>query len=77
MAEVFAFFIIPDISINEVPSKGTKVVRVDGFNPKDNNTVISNYYQCGPGSLKTKLLLEVGCQIMSEPVFNILRTNTL
>ena len=67
-------FEIPEIIMAKIPTEGTKVVRLDGFNPKDNNTIISNYYQYGPGSFETTLLLDVGCQIMKEPIFNTLRT---
>ena len=67
-------FEIPEIIMAKIPTEGTKVLRLAGFNPKDNNTIISNYYQYGPGSLRTKLLLEVGCQIMDELTFNTLRT---
>ena len=35
---------------------------------------VTNYYQFGPGSLKDYMHFEVGCQIMEEPVFDILRT---
>ena len=65
---------IPEIVINEIPNEGINAVCIGGFNPKDNNTIIWNHYQYGPGSLRTKLLLEVGCQIMDEPTFNTLRT---
>ena len=65
---------LPDIIIKKVPNEGTKVVRIDGFNPKNNNTIVSNYYQHGLGSLKTEIFLAIACQIMSEPVFDTLRT---
>ena len=35
---------------------------------------VTNYYQFGPGSMKEYMHFEVGCQIMEEPVFDILRT---
>ncbi len=65
---------VPEITVNKIPTEGTKILRVDGFNPKDNNTLITNYYQFGPGSLQDYTHLEVGCQIMEEPVFDTLRT---
>ena len=67
-------FQVPQISINKIPNKGEKILCVAGFNPKDNNTIISNIYQYGPGSFETQMLLEIGCQIMKEPTFDILRT---
>ena len=63
-----------EIVIKKAPNEGTKVVRIDGFNPKNNNTIVSNYYQYGPGSLRTEIFLAIACQIMSEPVFDTLRT---
>ena len=66
-------FQIPEVRINQIPNGKNVVIRVDGFGPKDKNTIVSNYYQYGPGTLKEKLLLEIGCQIMKEPAFEILR----
>ena len=65
---------VPEIVVNKIPENDTKILRVDTFNPKDNNTLITNYYQFGPGSMLDYMHLEVGCQIMEEPVFDILRT---
>jgi len=65
---------IPEIIVKKIPEQGTKILRVNTFNPKDNNTLVTNYYQFGPGSLKDYMHFEVGCQIMEEPVFDILRT---
>merc|ERR1719273_678237 len=67
-------FQVPQISVNKIPEEKTKFLRVDGFNPKNNNTLITNYYQLGLGSMHKYMLLEVGCQIMEEPVFDTLRT---
>ena len=36
---------IPEIIVNKIPESKTKVVRVDSFNLKDNNTCMINYYQ--------------------------------
>jgi len=65
---------IPEIIVKKIPEQGTKILRVNTFNPKDNNTLVTNYYQFGPGSMKEYMHFEVGCQIMEEPVFDILRT---
>ena len=72
--EISSNFNFPDIAIKRIPNEGTKVVRIDGFNPKNNNTIVSNYYQYGPGSLRTEMFLAIASQIMSEPVFDTLRT---
>ena len=72
--EIKSDFNCPEIVVKKVPNEGTKVVRIDGFNPKNNNTIVSNYYQNGLGSLRTEMFLAIACQIMSEPVFDTLRT---
>ena len=72
--DISSNFNFPDIAIKRIPNEGTKVVRIDGFNPKNNNTIVSNYYQYGPGSLRTEIFLAIACQIMKEPVFDTLRT---
>ena len=74
LTKIKSDFNLPDIVIKKIPNEGTKVVRIDGFNPKNNNTIVSNYYQYGIGSLRTEMFLAIGCQIMSEPVFDTLRT---
>ena len=65
---------IPDNCAMKVPDEGTKILRVDTFDPKDTNSIVLNEYQYGPGSLRDKTYLDVCRQLMSEPVFNILRT---
>ena len=72
--EIKSDFNRPEIVIKKAPNEGTKVVRIGGFNPKNNNTIVSNYYQYGPGSLRTEMFLAIACQIMSGPVFDTLRT---
>lgn len=69
-----AKFQVPQISVNKIPDEKTRFLRVDGFNPKNNNSLITNYYQLGLGTMHKYMLLEVGCQIMEEPVFDTLRT---
>ena len=73
LTEIKSDFNLPNIVIKKIPNEGTKVVRIDGFNPK-NNTIVSNYYQYGIGSMRTEMFLAIACQIMSEPVFDTLRT---
>ena len=40
-----ANFKVPDTIVNKIPEEKTKILRVDGFNPKNNNTLITNYFQ--------------------------------
>ena len=58
---------------NEVPT-GDKYLRVENFNPRDSNTLITNYYQDGKGTLKTYAQLDIATMLMEEPCFDILRT---
>ena len=60
--------------MKKIPTNGEKTLRVDGFNAKDNNTFVIDYYQYGPGSLEDHVYLQVGAHIMEEPVFDTLRT---
>lgn len=64
---------VPETRCNQVP-EGEKVIRVEGFNKQDANTLVTNYYQMGPSSLRDHVYLEVGSMLMEEPVFDILRT---
>lgn len=54
--------------------EGSKYVQIQTFNAKDSNTVVTNYYQEGPGTLQNLVYLEIGCMLMSEPCFDTLRT---
>ena len=55
-----AKFKVSETSVNKIPDEKTKILRVDGFNPKNNNTLITNYYQLGLGSMHNHMLLDVG-----------------
>ena len=44
------------------------------MNKKDGNTVVTNYYQFGKGTLRSHTMLEVMISLMDEPVFDVLRT---
>ena len=50
------------------------LVRVKSLNPGDANTMVTNYYQGGPGSLRDHAMLEVFTRMMEEPVFDTHRT---
>ncbi|CAB4070343.1 NRD1 [Lepeophtheirus salmonis] len=62
-----------EVCCNEIPI-GEKFMRIKGLHPKDNNTVITNYYQYGPGDIKTHALFEILCLAVEEPVFDVLRS---
>lgn len=47
---------------------------VKSFSPTDPNSVVVNYYQSQPGTIKTSCLMELLLSIMEEPCFDILRT---
>ena len=65
---------VTEIRCNEVPD-GHHFLRINGVNPKDTNTLVTNYYQSSHAStLENHMLMEVALMIMEEPVFDILRT---
>jgi len=64
---------VTDIRCNGLPD-GTWTVRVDSVDRGDANTLVTNYYQNGPGSLKDHAVLETIVLLMEEPVFDTLRT---
>ncbi|KAH8302076.1 hypothetical protein KR044_002520, partial [Drosophila immigrans] len=53
---------------------GEHYLRVKTLNTEDNNTIIVNYYQVGPASLKMEAMLDLVDLIAEEPLFNQLRT---
>jgi nardilysin len=66
--------VVTDIRCNEVPN-GQHFLRASGVNPKDTNTLITNYYQSShASSLENHMMMEVALMLMEEPVFDILRT---
>merc|ERR1712150_317971 len=65
---------VTNIRCNEVPN-GDTFLRVNGINPKDTNTIITNYYQSSlKSSLENHMMMEIALTLMEEPVFDILRT---
>jgi len=64
---------VTDIRCNGLPD-GTWTVRVDSLDRGDANTLVTNYYQKGAGSLRDHAVLESIVQLMEEPVFDTLRT---
>ncbi|PIK59768.1 hypothetical protein BSL78_03340 [Apostichopus japonicus] len=54
--------------------KGQHICRVKGLGPKDKNTVVTNYYQWGPGNIQMYSMLNAIVVMMEEPCFDTLRT---
>lgn len=48
-------------------------MRIKNFNPKDPNSVVSNYYQIGQLSYENATLLSLLVEIATDPVYDILR----
>jgi len=53
---------------------GQFILHVEGLDKKDTNTLVTNYYQAGPGNLRNHAVLETIVMMMEEPVFDTLRT---
>lgn len=53
---------------------GENYIRVRSMNPKDANTVITNYYQVGPSTIKLTAMLDLLVMLMEEPLFDQVRT---
>uniref|UniRef100_T1J428 Nardilysin n=1 Tax=Strigamia maritima TaxID=126957 RepID=T1J428_STRMM len=63
----------PDIRVMQL-EKGEKLCSVAVFNPEDSNSVVTNYYQSGAGSIHNSCLMELLIALMEEPCFDVLRT---
>ncbi|XP_013394471.1 nardilysin [Lingula anatina] len=64
---------LPKTRVHQLPAK-TSYCRVKTFNTSDCNSVVTNYYQCGPENLRLAALNELVIMRMEEPCFDILRT---
>ncbi|XP_060660228.1 nardilysin [Drosophila nasuta] len=53
---------------------GEHYLRVKTLNGEDPNTIIVNYYQIGPATIKMEAMLDLVDLIVEEPFFNQLRT---
>lgn len=53
--------------------RGSNYLRAQSFNPNDVNSEISNFYQIGPISFRTQVLIDLLMMIAEEPLFDILR----
>lgn len=66
---------IPEARVMQVPV-GRHYCRVASFNLEDKNSVITNYYQLGPGDVSQHCQAALLISFMEEPCFNILRTKS-
>ncbi|XP_077862636.1 nardilysin-like [Saccoglossus kowalevskii] len=64
---------LPETRIMQLP-KNVHCCKVRNFNRDDGNSVITNYYQVGPGNIKLSTLIELLVMRMEEPAFDFLRT---
>ena len=63
-----------DIMCAELPP-GVNIVRCDSLaGEEDTNTLVTNYYQAGPGNIRDQAIMEAIVLLMEEPVFDTLRT---
>ncbi|XP_037935683.1 nardilysin [Teleopsis dalmanni] len=59
--------------ILEMP-KGSNYVRIQALNNQDNNTVVCNFYQIGPNTLRTESILDLLMMFIEEPFYATLRS---
>lgn len=65
---------VTELRCRRLPEGETAVVRVAGLDTTDANTLVTNYYQAGPGDLQLHATMEAIVMMMEEPVFDRLRT---
>lgn len=53
---------------------GSTYFRCKAYNPNDINTVVVNFYQIGPISIRLNALIDLLMLVAEEPLFDILRT---
>lgn len=63
----------PSLRVCQLPI-GDYYCKVLSFNSEDVNSVVTNYYQSGPATIKDMCIVELLMLLMEEPLFNILRT---
>uniref|UniRef100_A0A2R5LLC9 Putative secreted/periplasmic zn-dependent peptidase n=1 Tax=Ornithodoros turicata TaxID=34597 RepID=A0A2R5LLC9_9ACAR len=66
---------IPETRVMQLPV-GNHYCRVASFNLEDKNSVITNYYQLGPGDVSQHAQASLLINFMEEPCFDILRTKS-
>jgi len=62
-----------DLRCQDLPL-GQFTMHVASLDTQDANTLVTNYYQAGPGNLRDHAVLETIVMMMEEPVFDTLRT---
>ncbi|XP_032582063.1 nardilysin [Drosophila sechellia] len=53
---------------------GTSIIRCHALNEQDTNTVITNFYQIGPNTVRVESILDLLMMFVDEPLFDQLRT---
>ncbi|XP_071799391.1 nardilysin-like [Asterias amurensis] len=64
---------MPTTRVIQLPA-GAQVCKVKGYNFNDANSVVTNYYQSGPGTIRRLSVIDVLITMMEEPCFDVLRT---
>ncbi|KAH8386500.1 hypothetical protein KR093_000811, partial [Drosophila rubida] len=54
--------------------KGAHYIRCHALNEQDTNTVITNFYQLGPNTVRLECILDLLMMFVEEPLFDQLRT---
>ncbi|XP_060661374.1 nardilysin [Drosophila nasuta] len=54
--------------------QGAHYIRCHALNEQDTNTVITNFYQLGPNTVRLECILDLLMMFVEEPLFNQLRT---
>lgn len=54
--------------------QGAHYIRAHALNEQDTNTVITNYYQIGPNTVRLECILDLLMMFVEEPLFDQLRT---
>lgn len=57
----------------EIPL-GCHKILCPNLNPKDCNTIVANYHQIGPRSLRSECILELLIMMLEVPLYDVLRT---
>ncbi|XP_043239610.1 nardilysin-like [Amphibalanus amphitrite] len=63
----------PDTRVVQLP-EGQTYCRAASFNTSNTNTMITNFYQWRPGTIRAACALELLMNVMEEPTFDFLRT---
>ena len=64
----------PKEEILIIPQSDSREISTPTIDPKEPNTAVEVYFQCGKDNLKDRVIVDVLMQIMYEPLFDQLRT---